>query len=91
MVITLIYNYLLVFFYFSLIIIKYFYTKEKLILFHFALLFYEMTIVLKFIFLLINLKTGIFDFYVTTFLQIIIALYFCWDVEEKPKIVLMEK
>lgn len=80
-----------IFFYFCLIIIQYYYAKEKLILFHFALLFYEMTVALKFIFLLINFKSGLVDFYITNFIQILLAIYFCWDIEEKPKIVLLKK
>lgn len=50
--------------------------KNRLKYFYFAILLYELTVILKFAFLLANIKTGLIFFYSTTAFETMLALFF---------------
>lgn len=65
--------------------IQHFFTWQKFYPFHLVLLFYVITVITKFMFLLLNIKGGDIYFYITSFFEIIIAIYFCIVKGEEKK------
>lgn len=76
--------------YFVLIITIQFYNiHQRFSHFHLVLLFYEATIITKFLFLLLTIKTGAIYFYVTSFFDIFAAIYFCIVKGSENKVILL--
>ncbi len=72
--------------------ILYSYKEEKLNLFQFVLLLYEITLVTRFLVVLHNIKTSIIFFYLTAAFGIIIGIFFLiYNVENSPKISMASK
>jgi len=66
--------------------IIYSYQKEKLNLFQFVLLLYEITVVTRFLVILHNIKTNLIYFYLTAAFGILIGIFFLfYNVESSPK------
>jgi hypothetical protein len=57
-------------------------------IFHCLFLMYQMTMTLKFFMVISNTRTGILYFYVTSFVEILIALYFSLFKEGSSRVVL---
>jgi hypothetical protein len=56
--------------------IQYFAKYEKLVLFHFVLLLFVISLITRFYVIIQNIRTGIIFFYLTTALGILIGIYF---------------
>ncbi|MDP4173782.1 MAG: hypothetical protein Q8933_07430 [Bacteroidota bacterium] len=57
-------------------------------IFHCLFLMYQMTLTLKFFMVITNTRTGVLYFYVTSFFEILIALYFSLSKEGSSRIIL---
>ncbi len=72
--------------------ILYSYREEKLNLFQFVLLLYEITLVTRFLVVLHNIKTSIIFFYLTAAFGILIGIFFLfYNVENSPKFSIASK
>jgi len=68
--------------------VAYFTKNHVILLFHLVLIIHMFSIVLKLFVMLAGVKTGLTYFMITTFIQIFFAIYFMFDSDYKPKIIL---
>lgn len=70
----------------------YFNKKQTINLFYLVLIFYEITIIIKFIFVASRTHAGIVYFYTTSFFEIFIGLFFCFfNKKNSPNFKLMKE
>lgn len=69
----------------------FFQENHSILFFHLALLLYEASLIAKFLFIMIDIKTGLLFFYLTTAFEILLAIYFMFDREDKQQLVVKVK
>lgn len=68
--------------------VNYVYVNGKVQLFHLLLIAYETSLILKFIKIIFELKTGEVEFYFITGFQVILGVLLCFIREESPRLAL---
>jgi hypothetical protein len=61
---------------------------NRLKLFYFAIVLYELSIILKFAFVLINIKTGLIYYYSTTAFELFLGIFFIFVSENNKRLVI---
>ncbi len=70
--------------------VTYFSKNHVILLFHLVIILHMFSIVLKLFLILVDIKTGLIYYIITSFIQIFFAIYFMFDSDYKPKIIIYD-